>query len=124
MLAEYNSLIKCLNISQSIYGIQPVGLDGSNTPLESIEAMAAHYVKEIRAFQPQGPYLIMGYSSGGVIAYEMARQLREQGFEVSFLCLIEPYIRNRNYYDLKRAVSLQSLKTLAGGSITVLMHLM
>jgi amino acid adenylation domain-containing protein len=124
MLGEYNSLVKCLNIRQSIYGIQPVGLDGSDPPLESIEAMAAHYVKEIRAFQPQGPYLLMGYSSGGIIAYEMARQLREQGLEVSLLCLIEPYLRNRDYYNIKYAVGLQSLKTLAGGSITVLMHLL
>jgi thioesterase domain-containing protein len=54
----------------------------------------------------------------------MARQLREQGFEVAFLCLIEPYHRNRYYYDWKSALSVQSLKTLAGGSITVLMHLM
>jgi amino acid adenylation domain-containing protein len=123
-LGEYNSLVKCLNIKQSIYGIQPVGLDGSLQPLESIEAMAAHYIKEIHAFQTQGPYLLMGYSSGGIIAYEMARQLREQGFEVAFLCLIEPYHRNRYYYDWKSALSVQSLKTLAGGSITVLMHLM
>lgn len=123
-LGEYNSLVKCLNIKQSIYGLQPVGLDGSHPPHESVEAMAAHYVNEIRAFQPQGPYLLMGYSSGGVIAYEMARQLRGQGYDVAILCLIEPYLMNRNYYDLKRAASIQSLKTLAGGSITVLMHLM
>jgi thioesterase domain-containing protein/acyl carrier protein len=123
-LGEYNSLVKCLNIEQSIYGIQPVGLDGSCPPLESIEAMAAHYVREIRAFQPLGPYLLMGYSSGGIIAYDMAKQLREQGFEVALLCLIEPYLRNRNYYNWKISLSMQSFKTLAGGSITVLMHLM
>ena len=124
MLGEYNSLVKCLNIRHSIYGIQPVGLDGSDPPLESIETMAARYVKEICIFQPQGPYLLMGYSSGGIIAYEMARQLRAQGLEVSLLCLIEPYLSNRNYYSIKHAISVQSLKTLAGGSITVLMHLM
>ncbi|MET0645777.1 MAG: amino acid adenylation domain-containing protein [Pyrinomonadaceae bacterium] len=54
-----------------------------------IEAMAAEYVEAVRAAQPSGPYMLGGWSMGGVIAFEMARRLREQGEEVALLALID-----------------------------------
>ena len=51
--------------------------------------MAAHYLDEIRAFQPQGPYLIAGFCFGGLVAYEMAQQLVAAGEEVGFLALLD-----------------------------------
>jgi aspartate racemase len=53
--------------------------------------MAAHYIKEIREFQPTGPYLIGGRSLGGIIAFEMACQLRAQGQEIGLLALLDSY---------------------------------
>jgi thioesterase domain-containing protein len=53
--------------------------------------MVAHYLKEIIAFQPQGPYFLGGYCLGGAIAYEIAQQLNAQGHEVGLLALMETY---------------------------------
>jgi thioesterase domain-containing protein len=53
--------------------------------------MAAHYIEEIRSRQPQGPYRLGGYSFGGAVAYEMARQLAAAGQEVEFLALLDAY---------------------------------
>jgi len=55
----------------------------------SIEGMAARYLSEVRRVQPRGPYRLGGWSLGGVIAFEMARQLAAEGERVSFLALID-----------------------------------
>ena len=60
----------------SVYGLMAVGLQAGQTPHTTIEAMARQYVTAIRAVQPHGPYLICGYSFGGLVAYEMTHQLR------------------------------------------------
>ena len=72
---------------QPFFGLQARGVDGKLTPLTRVEEMAALYLSEIRRVQPHGPYLLGGYSGGGVIAFEMARQLRQQGEETAFLGL-------------------------------------
>jgi thioesterase domain-containing protein len=51
--------------------------------------MAAHYIQEIKIVQPQGPYFLGGYSFGGAVAFEMARQLREKGEEIGILIIID-----------------------------------
>ena len=51
--------------------------------------MAAHYLEKIRAMQPEGPYLLGGWSMGGMVAYEMARQLREGGEGVEMLAVLD-----------------------------------
>lgn len=74
--------------AQPVYGIQAVGLDGSEPRHTSVEEMAVRYIKEIRSFQPDGPYHLCGYSMGGLIAYEMARQLHYQG-QTALLILLD-----------------------------------
>ena len=88
---EYYDLARNLGNDQPFYGFQSRGLDGSQTPHTRIEDMAAHYVKELREFQPDGPYFIGGRSLGGTIAYEMARQLRAQGQDIGLLALLDSY---------------------------------
>ena len=88
---EYYDLARHLGTDQPFYGLQSRGLDGKQAPHTRIEEMAAHYIKEIREFQPTGPYLIGGRSLGGIIAFEMARQLRAQGQEVGLLALLDSY---------------------------------
>jgi aspartate racemase len=82
-------LARLLPPDQPIYGIQAVGLDGKSPRHISIEEMAAHYVKEIVSFQTDGPIYLAGFSMGGVIAYEMARQLHRLGRRVAMLALLD-----------------------------------
>jgi amino acid adenylation domain-containing protein len=82
-------LAQYLSPDQPTYGLQAVGLDGEAPRHTSIETMAAHYVREIVAFQPHGPYYLAGYSMGGLIAYEMAQRLHEQGHRVALLALLD-----------------------------------
>src|SRR5207237_121289 len=86
---EYYDLARHLGNDQPFYGLQSVGLSDGNGPHARIEDMAAHYVKEIRELQPIGPYFIGGRSLGGIIAYDAARQLKEQGQEVALLALLD-----------------------------------
>jgi len=88
---EYYDLARHLGANQPFYGLQSRGLNGNEAPHERIDAMAAHYIKELRELQPSGPYFIGGRSLGGIIAYEMACQLRAQGHEVGLLALLDSY---------------------------------
>jgi len=88
---EYYDLARHLGADQPFYGLQSRGLDGQQPPHTRIEDMAADYVREIRSLQPKGPYFIGGRSLGGIIAYEMARQLRAQDQEVGLLALLDSY---------------------------------
>jgi amino acid adenylation domain-containing protein len=87
---EYHDLAKYLGPDQPFYGLQSRSLNGK-TPHTSIAEMAAHYIEEMRAVQPNGPYLIGGRSLGGIIAYEMACQLRTQDQEVRLLAVLDSY---------------------------------
>ena len=86
---EYYPLAHQLGLEQPIYGIQSQGLDGVQAPLTQLEAMAAKYINEIQIVQPDGPYLLLGYSFGGLIAFEIARQLASQGEKVNLLALLD-----------------------------------
>jgi amino acid adenylation domain-containing protein len=92
-LLVYRDLVRCLGPDQPVYGLQSVGLDRHQQPLTRIEDMAAHYVRDIRSVQPQGPYLLAGFCYGGVLAVEMAHQLRRDGAEVALVALFDasPY---------------------------------
>ena len=87
----FQNLARHLDPDQPVYGLQAKGLDGKQAPHTRFEDMAADYIKEIRTVQPEGPYLLAGYSSGGVVAFEMAQQLQAQGQQVELLALIDSY---------------------------------
>lgn len=76
-----------------VYGLQCV----AEAPLESLEALAAYYIKQIRTVQPKGPYTIVGYSFGGSIAYEMVSQL-EKAKEVCRLLMLDGSPRYVSWY--------------------------
>jgi amino acid adenylation domain-containing protein len=73
------------------YGLQSQGLDGKDPCHERVEDMATHYLEEIGSVQPKGPYFLGGFSFGGLVAYEMAQQLRLRGEEVGLLVLFDTY---------------------------------
>jgi aspartate racemase len=81
---------------QPVYGLQARGLDGKEIPNMSIPQMAADYLRDIRTIQPEGPYCIGGFSAGGVVAFEMARQLRAAGQQVAILALLDSQINDPN----------------------------
>ncbi len=85
----FQKLALYLGTEQPFYGLQPQGLDGKHPPYQRLEDMASHYIREIQTLQPQGPYYLGGYSFGGVVAFEMARQLREQGEKVQILVILD-----------------------------------
>jgi amino acid adenylation domain-containing protein len=85
----YSLLANKLGINQSVYALQARGLDGKEQPLNTFQAMASSYIKAIREIQPSGSYLIGGYSSGGLIAFEIASQLEAAGECIENLLIID-----------------------------------
>ncbi|WP_310490372.1 amino acid adenylation domain-containing protein [Chamaesiphon sp. VAR_69_metabat_338] len=86
---EYYPLAAYLGAEQPIYGLQSLGLDGVQAPLTRIEDMAARYIREIQTVQPQGPYYLIGYSFGALVAFEIACQLEQQGETIGLLASID-----------------------------------
>ncbi len=78
-----------LGAEQPFYVLDPYNFDGLRVP-PTLEDMTAAYIKSMRAVQPEGPYLLGGFCGGGVIAFEMARRLCEEGQTVDLLVLLEP----------------------------------
>ncbi|MDZ8110116.1 MAG: amino acid adenylation domain-containing protein [Nostoc sp. DedQUE12a] len=85
----FRELAQHLGSEQPFYGLQPQGLDGKHPFHTRVEDMAAHYIQEIKTFQPHGPYFLGGYSFGGAVAFEMARQLHEKGEEIGILIILD-----------------------------------
>ncbi len=85
----YVHLAHCLGLDQPCYGLQARGLEEGQEPHTRIEDMATHYIKALQAVQPEGPYLLGGWSMGGVVAFEMAQQLRAQRQGVALLALLD-----------------------------------
>lgn len=86
---SFYQLARALGNDQPFYGLQATGLNGATPPFTSVEALANRYVEAIQQVQPQGPYQLGGYSFGGQIALEMARQLQAGGAEVAHLILLD-----------------------------------
>ena len=100
MFWGYTNLSRHLGEDQPVYGFRSRGTDG-RAEFESIEAMAAQYVADLRVFQPKGPYYLGGYCFGGNVAYEMARVLQQQGEEVALLALINSGPPNSTYTEVR-----------------------
>ncbi|GGI25684.1 amino acid adenylation domain-containing protein [Pedobacter mendelii] len=96
----FKPLAKEIDPDRPIYGLQPKGLNPEIEPSNTIEEIAADYVNEIIANNPNGPYLVMGYSSGGTIALEMSHQMKKMGKKVSFLGLLDTYFDGESYIQL------------------------
>ncbi|GJL62118.1 MAG: hypothetical protein NPIRA04_07720 [Nitrospirales bacterium] len=75
---------------QPMYMFFNQGHDGLPARHLTVENLAAHYLEDMQLVQPSGPYYLAGYSFGGLVAYEMGRQLRQQGHKVAFLALVDP----------------------------------
>ncbi len=85
----YHELARHLPAGWAIHALQARGLVRGQTPHRTVEEMAADYVLEITRVQPHGPYLLLGWSTGGKVAHEVARQLEAQGEPVALLVLVD-----------------------------------
>lgn len=102
----YVELSRQLGMERPIYGLQSRGLDPNVEPIARIEEMARQYLEELSAVQFDGPYSLGGWSMGGVIAFEMARQLRAQGKGVAPLLLIDSFLQTPEVDDAMLLVAL------------------
>jgi len=98
-VVKFNDMVKYLDKDQPVYGLQGMGVSGQDEYLESIKEIAAHYVATITKSNPKGPYALAGHSYGGIISYEMARQLTSQGRKVSMLAMLDTCLEPSFYYS-------------------------
>ena len=102
------ALSRRLGPDQPFYGLQPSGVDGSRQFHRTVETMAAHFVEHLVAFQPEGAFRLGGSSFGGVVAFEIARQLQQRGRRIELLALLDSYgtdyPRPRAVWSLRRLV--------------------
>lgn len=85
----FYSLAKRLDPDRPVYGIQAQALIPDREAVLRIQEMAAQYIEDMRAVWPDGPYNVLGFSYGGLVAYEIAQQLQAAGREVRFLGMLD-----------------------------------
>jgi aspartate racemase len=88
---RFRELATVMGTIRPFYGLQAIGLDGGRPCPDTIEQIAAAYLTDVRRAQPRGPYLLGGYSFGGFVAVEMARQLRAAGETVALLAMLDTF---------------------------------
>jgi thioesterase domain-containing protein/acyl carrier protein len=102
------NLAQAVGSDRPMYVLSPHGLYGETIP-RSIEEMAASYVQILRTVKPNGPYLLSGYCKGGVVAFEMARQLERNGEAVASVLMIAASGWNKRYRSLRVMTKLIAL---------------
>jgi amino acid adenylation domain-containing protein len=104
-LASFMPLAIHLAAQRSVYGLQGRGLEPGREPHDRIEDMAACYLDEIRGVQPSGPYLLAGWSMGGMIALEIAQRLANAGEDVPLVTMLDTHlvVTKRDYEELTNA---------------------
>jgi thioesterase domain-containing protein len=90
----YARLAHHLGLDRPFYGLQARGLSEEEEPITTVSEMAARYIEALRKVQSQGPYLLGGWSMGGVVAFEMAQQLLAQNQPVALLALLDSWLLN------------------------------
>jgi acetoacetyl-CoA synthetase len=100
--AKFSGLSKNIRTGHPIYGIQAKGIDGMEEPFERVEDMARLYLEALENLCPQGPYILIGYSFGGLVALEMAQRLSENRSQVALLVLLDTYPHPNYYARLER----------------------
>ena len=80
-----------LGVDQPYYGYLHPGSDGEEVGCKTVEELAGAYLDQLLALKPKGPYYLGGFSFGGVLAFEMAKQLQKMGHEVPFVLLFDSF---------------------------------
>jgi len=85
----FNNIARHMDEDQPVYGIKAKGKDGDDELMEEVEKMAAFYITEMIEQNPKGPYALIGFSAGSVVAFEMAKQLNAMNKKVKLLGIID-----------------------------------
>ncbi|MFJ9691145.1 amino acid adenylation domain-containing protein [Kitasatospora sp. NPDC101183] len=115
----YTGLIRHLDPDVPIYGLQAQGVGAATARLPlpaTLEELAAHYADRLREVQPEGPYRLLGWSTGGIIAHALAVRLQDLGQEVELLAILDAYPAE-GFRDLPvpdQAEALEALLTMGG----------
>jgi thioesterase domain-containing protein len=88
---EFSELVRTMQSRHPVYGLQSMGDNGADIPFERIEDMADYYAEAIRQRQRHGPYLLIGYSLGGLVMLEIAQCLTRMGGKIGLLTLLDTY---------------------------------
>lgn len=96
----YHKLAALLAPSIPVFGLQARGIDDGLAPMRTVQDIAAWFVAAVRQAQPRGPYHVGGWSFGGLVAWEMARQLAETGDEVGLVALLDTGVPRGRKDDL------------------------
>ncbi len=119
---RFYHLLKHLDADQPVYFFRSHGFEAGEPIEDTVEGIAADYLREIKSVQPEGPYNFLGESGGGLVAYEMAQRLLRQGEETSFLGMLDTAIYNRTNIAGPPPIPLRMLfmkhvQTLTGGGL-------
>jgi acyl transferase domain-containing protein/thioesterase domain-containing protein len=109
-----------IGADRPVYCFQARGLYGGQEPHETFEEMARDYIAELRTIQPSGPYLLGGFSGGGLIAYEMALQLEAEGETVAEVIMLDTPLPGINHLTVidRALMKLQDLRRDRGTFVT------
>ena len=88
---DFYQVVKHIRTPRAIYGMQGKGIDGAEQPFDRVEDMAQDSLDAIKQIQPRGPYLLVGFSLGGLVTLEMAQRLKANGEEVALLAMLDSY---------------------------------
>ncbi len=100
---ELFQLVNHIDLPNAIYGTQSIGIDGTSTAPETIEAMAEVYLHAIKKVQPRGPYFLIGHSLGGLIMLEIAQRLSQRRDQIGLLAMMDSYPHARHLSMGQRA---------------------
>lgn len=110
----YAALLQPLGSDQPLYGLQARGLTDGEEPPASFENLTADYLRQIRSVRPHGPYRLLGWSFGGLVAHALATRLQAEGERVSLLALLDALIP-----DADEPIDMESEEELTRFTATV-----
>jgi surfactin synthase thioesterase subunit len=88
---DFFQIVKHIQTPHAIHGMQARGIDGVDEPFDRVEDMARYSLDAVKRLQPHGPYLFIGYSFGGLVTLEMARQLTANGEKIALMAMLDSY---------------------------------
>lgn len=111
---DFYQVVRHIQTLHPIHGMQIRGIEGVDKPFDRIEDMAQYYLDAVEEIQPHGPYLLIGYSLGGLVTLEMAQRLSAKGEKVGLLAMLDAYPHIRHLPPgLRAQLGLQRMRRSA-----------